>query len=109
MSDHKPVALHIIEQGAVRVSAAYVYREAPGIVCIYVDLHSKWVEVMATGSGDSLPLICLADLDETRPRNSLTILELPDYEGWELFACAGPSPRYTLAVVLVRPDAKDDA
>ena len=103
--DTKPVALHIIEQGAVRVNCAYVHREAPGIVCIYVDLHSKRAWLSAAG-GDPPCLYLDANehtlhVDESVPRNAMTLVELPEYAGWDVFACDGPA-RYTLAVVLVR-------
>jgi hypothetical protein len=32
----------------------------------------------------------------------MTIVKIPDYVGWEVFACDGPW-RYTLSLVLVSP------
>lgn len=110
MDEPKSVALRVASQGAVRVNAAHVHREAGGIVCICVDLHSKRVEPPIVGSGDDEPpLLCFTagdhamHLDETAPRDSMTIVELTDYVGWRVFACDGPA-RYTLSVVLVAPD-----
>jgi len=39
-------------------------------------------------------------LDESKPRDRMTIVDLPEYAGWRVFACDGPN-RYTLAVVLI--------
>ena len=107
----KNVTLLVTEQGAVRVNTAYVHREAPGIVCIYVDLHSKRVEPpMVVDSNDQAPVLYFTagehalHLDDSKPRDSMTIVELPEYLGWRVFACDGPA-RYTLSVVLVAPKA----
>lgn len=111
MDEPKNVTLRVTSQGAVRVNAAHVHREAPGIVCIYVDLHSKRVEAPMVGGGDSQPPTLYftggehaLHLDETKPHDSMTIVEFPDYVGWHVFACSGPA-RYTLGVVLVAPEA----
>lgn len=111
MYEPKNVALRVKAQGAVRVNAAHVHREAPGIVCIYVDLHSKHVEApMVGGCDDEPPTLYFSagehalHLDESKPRDSMTIVEFPEYAGWHVFACDGPA-RYTLGVVLVGPDA----
>jgi len=106
----KEVALRVTQQGAVRVNVASIYREAPGIVCIYVDLHSKRVDTPMVGGGANEPptLFFSADeytlhLDESKPRDSLTIVEFPEYVGWHVFAAERPG-RYTASVVLVGPD-----
>ena len=111
MDELKSVTLQVTKQGAVRVNAAHVHREAPGIVCIYVDLHSKRVETPMVGSGDNEPptLYFTAGehalhFDESKAHDSMTIVEFPEYVGWNVFACDGPA-RYTLGVVLVAPDA----
>lgn len=110
MDDPKPVELRITQHGAVRVNAASVYREAPGIVCIYVDMHSKYVEQPMVGGGDGEPPTLYftpgehaLHLDESKPRDSMTIVDFPEYVGWSVFACDGPA-RYALGVVLVAPE-----
>lgn len=110
MEEPKDVTLRITQQGAVRVNAAHIDREAPGIACIYVDLHSKRAAQPMVGSGEGEPptLYFTADantlhLDETKPRDSMTAVEFPEYVGWTVFACDGPA-RYTLGVVLVAPE-----
>jgi len=107
VDEPKNVTLRVIEQGAVRVNAAHLHREAQGIVCIYVDLHSKYVEPPVVGGCDSEPPVLYftagedaLHLDDSKPRDSLTIVEFPEYVGWHVFACYGPA-RYTLSVVLV--------
>jgi hypothetical protein len=108
-SEPKSVALQIIEQGSVRVNAAHVYREEVGIICIHLDLHTKRAPRPMVHSGeDGIPTLsffggeeCL-HLDESKPIDSMTIVKIPDYVGWEVFACDGPW-RYTLSLVLVSP------
>ena len=109
MSEPKNVTLRVIEQGAVRVNSAHVHREEAGIACIYVDLHSKHVETPIVFGGDNEPPVLYftagqhaLHLDSSRPNDSITIVEFPDYTGWRVFACDGPF-RYTLGVVLVAP------
>lgn len=111
MDELKPVELRVTQHGAVRVNAASMYREAPGIVCIYVDLHSKYVEPPMVGGGDGEPptlYFTAGDhalhLDSSKPRDSMTAVEFPEYVGWNVFACDGPV-RYTLGVVLVAPNS----
>lgn len=110
MNEPKPVQLRVKQHGAVRVNAASLHREALGIVCIYVDLHSKRVESPMVGGGDGEPPTLYftpgdhaLHLDETKPRDRLTVVEFPEYVGWHVFACDGPA-RYTLGVVLVAPE-----
>ena len=108
MTDCKPVKLDIAHQGAVRVNNAYVWREAEGIVCIYVDLHSKRAELAMTGwmPGEPPSVWLMADeatlhVDESKERDDMTEVRFPDYAGWSVFATDGPA-RYTLGVVLIR-------
>ena len=116
MNEPKPVALRIVNQGAVLVNSACIWREADDIVCIYVDLSSKRAEVVCTGSSPIYPPSVYLGaneetlhLDEEKPRDAIAIIEFPDYIGWRVFATSGPV-RYTLGVVLVRDtDVEDDA
>ena len=108
MDEIKEVKLHIKEHGAVRVNHAYIHCEAPEIACIYMDLHSKRVcEPMIGGSDDGPPALYFhagddgIKLDESKPRDSLTVVEFPEYPGWSVFACDGPA-RYTVALTLVK-------
>ena len=104
------VAIRITEQGCVRVNAAHLHRAGNGIVAVYVDLHSKRAVLSYTGSGyEDPPSVTLeADentlhLDESKPRESTTTFDFPEYPGWRVFAADGPG-RYTLAVCLVAPE-----
>lgn len=104
------VAIRITEQGCVRVNAAHIHRTGNGIVAVYVDLHSKRAMLCYTGSGDDEPpsITLKADentlhLDESKPRESMTTFDFPEYPGWRVFAADVPG-RYTLAVCLVAPD-----
>lgn len=110
MADASAINLRVVRQGAVRVSEAHVHRSGPGIVCIYVDLHSKRAEkLMVTYGADGPPSLYLVagpqtlHLDESVPRDLETVVEFPDYVGWEVFSCSDPA-RYTVALTLVAPE-----
>ena len=103
--------IRVAKQGAVRVHGAAIYREAPGIVCILIELRSKHANPPIIGDGDNEPpCLFLAagkdtlHLDDAHPRDSMTVVDFPRHIGWKVFACDGPA-RYTLSVVLVAPDA----
>ena len=107
----KEVAIRVTEQGAVRVNAAHLHRAGNGIAAVYVDLHSKRAGLAWTGNGhDEAPSVTLEanehtlHLDETKPRESTTTFEFPEYVGWRVFATDGPG-RYTLAVCLIAPES----
>lgn len=105
------VPMLVTTQGAVRVSCATVERDYGDCLLLHVDLHSKYAEMTATMSGDeegpSVFLSATADtlhLDETQPHGQDTTIEFHEHKGWRVFAACGPG-RYTLALVLVAPDA----
>lgn len=109
MDEIQETQIRVADQGAVRVNAAHIYRSAEGIVCIYLDMHSKRVVMDCTSSSDDDPprIYLSADentlhLDKTQPRNKLTEVEFVDFVGWRVFA--SDSARYTIAVCLVAPD-----
>ncbi len=110
-----PVALRIVEQGAVRVNAAAIERDCGSVVLVYVDLHSKYAEFGCVMHSDKDgPRIVLEaseltrHLDDTRPRESHTMIEFAEYPGWQVFATEGPA-RYTMGVTLVAPDASSQS
>lgn len=102
------IPLTVAEQGAVIVGSAYVLREGTDMVCITVDLRSKYVDPPSVIiSTDAPPQLLLSagertlNLDVSKPRDSITFVDFPDkYTGWSVFALDGPG-RYTLQVVLV--------
>lgn len=105
------VAFRITEQGCIRVNAAHLHRAGPGIAAVYVDLHSKRAVVSHTGGGDDEPpsITLEADegtlhLDETKPRESTTTFDFPEYRGWQVYGAA--VGRYTLSVCLVKPEGR---
>lgn len=104
----KAVKMHIDVQGCVRVNHAFMHAEADGIACIYIDLHSKRAtEPMLTCGPEHVPTLWFgADentlhLDPTKTRDSMTVVQFPEYLGWDIFACDGPR-RYTVALTLVK-------
>lgn len=102
----------VTTQGAVRVNSATVERDYGDCLLVHVDLHSKYAELSAILTGDEEgPSVFLSagaetlHLDDTQPRGQDTTIEFHNHEGWRVFASSGPW-RYTLALVLVAPDAQ---
>lgn len=107
---HPPVKLNIWAQGPVIVNDAILAHASPSIHCILVDLRSKYAELSSTGSCEHGSVsVFLAAGEQTLHRldrakdEALTCFDLPDYEGWDLFAIDGPS-RYTLRIVMVKKE-----
>ena len=105
------VPMLVTTQGAVRVNGATVERDYGDCLLVNVDLHSKYAELFAILTGDDEgPSVFLSagertlHLDETQPRGQDTTIEFHEHKGWRVFASSGPG-RYTLALVLVAPDA----
>lgn len=105
----RPVELKITEQGAVRVNDATIFAESERIACVDVELRTKYAETLATASGsDGTQTVLLTTTDRSlnlHPDHpiELTHVEFPEFKGWTLYACSGPS-RYTLRVVFVKED-----
>ena len=103
------VPITIAHQGAVRVNAASAFMASENIMLVYVDLHSKRAEVMASGNGnDRFPpsiMFCANEntlhLDEAKPREDLTEIWFPTLIGWKIFSVDGPG-RYTVSVAFYR-------
>lgn len=102
--------LTVTKQGAVRVHCADVFYEAPGVALIHIDLDSKRAQVASVGFGeaDDPPVIVfVADehtlyLDEPRPRESWTWIELPEFRGWRIYGTLDVA-RYSCGFTLYDP------
>lgn len=98
-----------ITQGAVRVASAFVEHEADGIALVTIDCDTKYPELGPVGGGD-WPMVGLCasgaslHLDETQSRDAVTIVDFPEFAGWEVFCCDG-SGRYEMRLALVRREA----
>lgn len=111
MTDPQAINLRVLHQGAVLVDSARAHRSALGIVCVYLNLISKYAEKptvvhqagepprLHIGAGPST-----VKLHENVPRDMDTIIEFTDYKGWSVFSCSDPA-RYTVALTLVAPEA----
>ncbi len=103
------VALKVVEQGAVVVNSARIHRGSKAIVCVEMDLRSKYAKLDWIGGGDDEPpsISLIADertliLHRRKPRDSATMVAFPEYKGWRVFAAEGAS-RYTVRICLVAP------
>lgn len=104
-----PVQFHIFQQGAPLVkSPAAVSHRSSKIVCLSIDLDSKWCGVAFTGDGPEGPEIGIEATERTYKscgslspdKTGPTIVQFPKHIGWSVFAtsCA----RYTIRVVLTK-------
>lgn len=99
----EPTRVKIVEQGSPRVDVdgGLVLRRGDGVAAVIVELHSKRCAVDA--HGPELFLRATPEslhLDEGQPREKDTVIELPDFAGWNVWL-AEVSKR-TLCVCLIR-------
>jgi hypothetical protein len=93
-----------IDQGAPLVNHAVVYKKSRNIVCLYVDMVSKYCELVGTGGG-SFPCVVVEKTDSTSRFDEIhpdedTQIEFIDYPGWTVFAAS--VSKYTIAVTLIK-------
>lgn len=108
MTDPKEASIKIT-QGVILVNAALVLHEHENVVCITIDLKSKYPGgITAGGSSEGLPPSVY--LEASRDTIGIhtdrfvqpdTEVEFLDYVGWNVFA-ANIAGRYTCNVVLVK-------
>lgn len=107
MTDYPPLALRIVTQGAPRVNAGEIVGRGPDVIALSIDLHSKRCAVEAiSAEDDGSPTLYLngegaLHLHPEHAATEPTLLNLPDYPGWRVFAA--DISRYTLNVCLVKP------
>lgn len=96
-----------VKEGAVRVNAAFYKKKTEDIVLGYLDLHSKYAEILDAGTneGDEPRIMLIAEeyttnIDESKV-GVATVVSLPGYVGWDFFMVQDPA-RYTLLFVLLK-------
>jgi hypothetical protein len=111
--DTKTTPFHIVTQGSVKLSHDYGYLLLGNDECVtfYIDLDTRWAEVLATGNGgmgpDDLPLIMLGanenttDLHPDHARDDATWIEFPHFPGWNIHAVS--LSKNVMAVALTNP------
>jgi len=101
------IRCYIRKQGAPVVNGGYVYRIGRNIVALEIDLKSKYCEVSISfkDSDGTCGLYITTNersihLNKKVSREEPTVLEFPDFIGWDVFAYG--IGRYTLSVCLVK-------
>lgn len=111
------VPIKVIGEGPIKVdgSTAHVERDCGNVLLVYVNLVSKYAELIATGHDQQTgPLLFLVanehtlDIDHSKPFDAMTTIEFPEHKGWRIFSVSGPA-RYTLCVTLIKPDMKNES
>lgn len=103
-----PVKVEVHRQGApvANVDTAYLHAGGGDCVAIYVDMHSKYCNVLTSGSVRGVPSVDIFAaegarfLDNTKDAHEWTTLAFPEYKGWRVFGA--DIARYTLAVTLTK-------
>ena len=76
-----------------------------GVVCFYIDMHTKRCDVTASSNGDCGPEIFIT-MTEASPDykedNDWTIIAFPEFKGFQLHAAM--CSRYTISVALRKED-----
>ncbi len=108
---HRSSPIRVTDQGAVVAHGpATIQRESQEIVCLTVDLASKYAEAPMFECGDGFnPAVWLTasertlNLAEDVPRERGTRVEFTGYKGWSVFG--GPwASQHTLHLTLVAPE-----
>jgi hypothetical protein len=101
------VDFKIKKVGAPIINNGYIKEVGKNIVAIEFDLRSKWCEVDGVYGGDDEPCgIYIAanekstNLNENIKREKLTIIEFPDFIGWDVFMT--DINKYTLKICFIK-------
>lgn len=112
MKDPKYASLRVTRQGVPLLcneERAFVIADGGDVVCLDIDLHSKWCRVVSTSScSDGSIGVDVAPTEDTVSATGITrdgaegetSFEFPDHKGWEIYTAV--CHRYTVRVVLVR-------
>lgn len=101
-----PVAFKV-KRGAALVNSVSQRKKFPTVVCLDIDMKSKYCEVIANFSGAGEPCgVFIAPtenslkLSSAYHKNMPTRVAFPGYEDWHVYATS--SGRYTISVVLMK-------
>lgn len=105
---HKPLKYELVRQGTPLLKEAYIMAESNSVVAIQINMRSKRCRVYAWGSDEnSMPNILIDSTEESlhlHPENKGdTIIEFPQYKGWEVWSAT--IAKYSLYLCLVHRDA----
>lgn len=104
----------VTNQGAPRISDRdniSIIKQCDEMVILAIDCSSKRHNVDAM-NGDDVPTLYVScneetlHWDESYPRESFTVVELPDFPGWEVWSCY--AARYSIYVTLYIPNVQMD-
>jgi len=98
-------------EGSVLMNGAYIAHLAPEIspkiVCVTVDLKTKYALIDAYGVDNYCPFIWLVanhqsvNTNDKVPLEIPTVISFPDFVGWEIFSISNPG-RYSFNMTLVK-------
>lgn len=83
----------IVKQGEVKIGHAYIVAESPNIVCIKIDLGTKYAEFSATMFDDHTNSLGIMDIVASEDSTNLyegkdfpTEIAFPSYDGFRCFS-----------------------
>ena len=104
------LSINIYHQGAVKINRAVIEKQSEEIVCISIELYSKYCEIgpitgtdMLNKLGPGASLFATersTQLLTTVPKDDPTCITFPDYRGWEMYATS--EGRYCVRFVLIK-------
>ncbi|MFA6355403.1 MAG: hypothetical protein WCW65_03190 [Candidatus Paceibacterota bacterium] len=107
MKKHKDLKIEIEQQGAPVVNCGWILKEYKDVATVEIDMRSKYCEYECSiGGSDGTCGIGIGTserslyLDESKPREHSTIINFPQFVGWNIFAVV--SSRYTVAICFVK-------
>lgn len=108
----KKIKIKIDKQGSSILSNkfAYVEKESEDILCLIIDMKSKYCEISCTGSGISIPFLHIEAtgrslyLHKKYLTEEDTQISFPQLKNWNIYATS--AGRYTINVVLIKEHLK---
>lgn len=83
----------IVKQGEVKINEAFIVAESPNIVCVQIDMGTKYAEFSATMFGDHTNSLGIMDIVASGDSTNLyegkdfpTEISFPSYDGFRCFS-----------------------
>jgi len=100
------LSVKVTKQGAPIVKDGHIKRICSDVALVEIDLISKYCEVDAAGGDDEPPTLYISPTEESdylmegADVGVVTIVELPDFTGWDIYTAK--ITKYTLRVCLTK-------
>lgn len=106
MKQGDPVKIEILFQGAILVEHAYIYEYSENVVAMALQLKSKRVDILSTGTDGIFPVIDLEPIEgvtlytDKSKKNEPTSVVIAQFKGYSIWSCT--SSKYTVYICLTK-------